>query len=77
MLFRGVRARGASRASTRSAFFFARALLLTAFFFRYGEDFVDLMEHLLVLDPRKRLTAVEALDHQWFWTEPYPTDPKL
>ena len=44
---------------------------------RYGEDFVDLMEHLLVLDPRKRLTAVEALDHKWFWIEPYPTDPKL
>ncbi|GAA5988174.1 hypothetical protein JCM10908_002094 [Rhodotorula pacifica] len=37
--------------------------------------FGDLIDRILVLDPKKRLTAVEALDHEWFWTEPYPTDP--
>ena len=35
----------------------------------------DLMDKLLVLDPKKRLTAVEALDHPWFWSDPYPEDP--
>lgn len=28
---------------------------------------------LLQLNPKKRPTAAEALDHDWFWTHPYPT----
>jgi serine/threonine-protein kinase BUR1 len=32
----------------------------------------DLMMKLLTLDPVKRLTADEALDHAWFWTSPKP-----
>ncbi|GAA6018184.1 hypothetical protein JCM10207_002860 [Rhodosporidiobolus poonsookiae] len=37
--------------------------------------FGDLIDKILVLDPKKRLTAEEALDHDWFWSEPYPADP--
>ncbi|GAA5921463.1 hypothetical protein JCM1841_005468 [Sporobolomyces salmonicolor] len=40
-----------------------------------GDDFGDLLDKILVLDPKRRLTAVEALDHDWFWTEPFPTEP--
>ncbi|WWC87672.1 uncharacterized protein L201_002563 [Kwoniella dendrophila CBS 6074] len=36
----------------------------------------DLMIKLLTLDPNKRLTAHDALDHPWFWTSPLPADPK-
>jgi serine/threonine protein kinase len=28
---------------------------------------VDLLAKLLTLDPSKRITAVEALDHDYFW----------
>lgn len=34
------------------------------------------MEKILRLDPKKRLTAAQALDHEWFWSEPLPEDPK-
>lgn len=37
--------------------------------------FGDLIDRILVLDPKKRLTANEALDHDWFWTEPFPCEP--
>jgi len=30
------------------------------------------MMQLLRLDPIKRLTANDALDHPWFWTTPRP-----
>jgi hypothetical protein len=30
------------------------------------------MMQLLRLDPVKRLTAHEALDHPWFWVSPLP-----
>ncbi|WFD44746.1 [pyruvate dehydrogenase (acetyl-transferring)] kinase [Malassezia psittaci] len=40
-----------------------------------GRECADLIDKLLVLDPCKRLTAAEALEHEWFWTKPYPADP--
>uniref|UniRef100_A0A1D1YZI0 Putative cyclin-dependent kinase 9 n=1 Tax=Anthurium amnicola TaxID=1678845 RepID=A0A1D1YZI0_9ARAE len=45
-------------------------------FERYGEQAADLMDKLLVLDPRQRLNAFQALDHDYLWTDPLPADPK-
>ncbi|WVO17997.1 hypothetical protein L204_105695 [Cryptococcus depauperatus] len=36
----------------------------------------DLLVKLLSLNPDKRPTASEALDHPWFWVSPKPADPK-
>jgi len=33
---------------------------------------VDLLDHLLQLDPKKRFNASQALDHDYFFTEPEP-----
>ncbi|KAI7889036.1 kinase-like domain-containing protein [Mucor mucedo] len=35
----------------------------------------DLLDKLLVLDPKKRSTALEALDHNYFSSSPLPTNP--
>jgi len=35
----------------------------------------DLVERLLCLDPDKRATASDALDSDYFWTDPMPCDP--
>ncbi|KAL1943860.1 hypothetical protein VTO73DRAFT_3678 [Trametes versicolor] len=41
-----------------------------------GPETVDLLDKLLVCNPKERLTASQALDHDYFWTDPLPADPK-
>ena len=43
---------------------------------RLGEEGTDLMDRLLTIDPRRRMSASEALEHDYFWTDPLPADPK-
>lgn len=33
----------------------------------------DLLDKMLVLDPEKRIDAHNALDHEFFWTDPMPS----
>ncbi|KAF9962659.1 Structural maintenance of chromosomes protein 6 [Modicella reniformis] len=40
----------------------------------YGTLAADLMDKLLVLDPKKRLTAMTAADHDYLWVEPLPAE---
>jgi cyclin-dependent kinase 9 len=35
---------------------------------------LNLLDRLLVLDPRQRIDADNALNHDFFWTEPMPAD---
>ncbi|BBN10369.1 cyclin-dependent kinase 12/13 [Marchantia polymorpha subsp. ruderalis] len=36
---------------------------------------LDLVERMLTLDPAKRITAKDALDAEYFWTDPLPCSP--
>jgi len=38
-----------------------------------GQEGVDLLMGMLILDPRKRITAREVLQHSWWASEPKPT----
>ena len=35
---------------------------------------LDLLDKLLTLDPSKRTDSTNALDHDFFWTDPMPGD---
>ncbi|XP_031789506.1 cyclin-dependent kinase 9-like isoform X2 [Nasonia vitripennis] len=35
---------------------------------------LDLLDKLLILDPKKRIDANDALDHEFLWTNPLPCD---
>jgi len=35
----------------------------------------DLLRKLLMMDPEKRITADDALDHEYFWSDPVPATP--
>lgn len=41
-----------------------------------GPETCDLLDRLLICNPRDRITAAQALDHEYFWTDPLPADPK-
>ncbi|KAI8983843.1 kinase-like domain-containing protein [Pilobolus umbonatus] len=45
-------------------------------FISYDPMAADLLDKLLVLEPDRRLTALEALDHDYFYTTPLPADPQ-
>mmetsp|Transcript_31846 Transcript_31846/g.51412 ORF Transcript_31846/g.51412 Transcript_31846/m.51412 type:complete len:476 (+) Transcript_31846:205-1632(+) len=38
-------------------------------------DAIDLIDKLLTLDPKKRISASDALDAEYFWVEPRPCSP--
>ena len=41
-----------------------------------GPETADLLDKLLVSNPKERITAAQALEHEYFWTDPLPADPK-
>ncbi|KAJ8582935.1 Pkinase-domain-containing protein [Rhizopogon salebrosus TDB-379] len=41
-----------------------------------GPETCDLLDKLLTCNPSDRITASQALDHDYFWTDPLPADPK-
>jgi cyclin-dependent kinase 12/13 len=41
----------------------------------YGKEAYDLLRKFLALDPSKRISAKEALEHSYFKTEPLPWSP--
>ncbi|KAG7097601.1 hypothetical protein E1B28_004936 [Marasmius oreades] len=41
-----------------------------------SSEVCDLMDKLLTCNPQSRITAEVALDHDYFWTDPLPADPK-
>ncbi|KAK4840230.1 hypothetical protein QYF36_003156 [Acer negundo] len=45
--------------------------------FRHFErNALELLEKMLMLDPTQRISAKDALDAEYFWTDPLPCDPK-
>lgn len=51
-------------------------LIVFHFLYSCSSDAVDLLDRLLTLDPKRRITAFESLDHDYFWSSPPPADPK-
>ena len=41
-----------------------------------GTETCDLLDKLLTCNPKERVTASQALDHDYFWSDPLPADPK-
>ncbi|ORX59041.1 Pkinase-domain-containing protein [Hesseltinella vesiculosa] len=44
-------------------------------FKKYDLLAADLMDRFLTLDPLRRITALEALDHDYFYSKPMPAEP--
>ena len=51
-------------------------LLADRIFVRFGAETCDLIDRLLTCNPGERITATQALEHDYFWTDPLPADPK-
>jgi len=49
---------------------------LKSVFEQFGVETCDLIDRLLTCNPGERITATQALDHDYFWTDPLPADPK-
>ncbi|RDX66667.1 Cyclin-dependent kinase C-1, partial [Mucuna pruriens] len=45
-------------------------------FRHFDRHALELLEKMLTLDPAQRITAKDALDAEYFWTDPLPCDPK-
>jgi len=45
-------------------------------FSHFPREAVDLIDRMLTLDPKQRITASEALDADYFWIEPLPCAPE-
>ena len=45
-------------------------------FRHFDRHALELLERMLTLDPAQRITAKDALDAEYFWTDPLPCDPK-
>ena len=54
--------------------------VIKQFFDKYSKhkcpETVDLLLGLLEMHPDKRMTAQAALDHKFFWSEPFPCQPR-
>ncbi|KAI0264681.1 kinase-like domain-containing protein [Gloeopeniophorella convolvens] len=49
---------------------------LRSVFEAFGAETCDLIDRLLTCNPRERISALQALEHEYFWTDPLPADPK-
>jgi len=44
-------------------------------FKHFDRNALDLLERMLTLDPSQRISAKDALDAEYFWTDPRPAEP--
>lgn len=49
---------------------------LRDYFRHFDRHALELLERMLTLDPSQRISAKDALDAEYFWTDPLPCDPK-
>ncbi|KAG6771090.1 hypothetical protein POTOM_022436 [Populus tomentosa] len=45
-------------------------------FRHFDRNALELLERMLTLDPSERISAKDALDAEYFWTDPLPCNPK-
>jgi serine/threonine protein kinase len=57
-------------------FLFRRCYIIDFSTYSIGAETCDFLDKLLTCNPSDRITATDALDHDYFWTDPLPADPK-